>query len=514
MLKNKAILLFFLLLFIFRLALVLQNLMWFQDTANDQFFAVKILDDLKEGNILVKEGITNSGLNTRYPPFYTYLLAIIRAIHNSYEATLAVHIALSFWLLILVYKIARLLSSDAGGLVAFTIAFFSPLLIEASTVVYSAYFPLPFAFFSLYLLLKELLTDKPRVSLVLIAIFIITFMTTFSYALGFQVILTIVFILIYEKTLKQKFIYLFATFASFITFNLNTVSKYPIFEFLKTNFDNLFFPDKEVYRPGIYQNLLQQFYNNPELTFATIVTLTLLILYFIKSQPFKGKKEIAILVLFVYWLASSVIISGFGQFYKGVFAYPILYIVVGCFVSNLAGKTLSKKTGNILIIAATFAVFIVIPGLNLPRFRNLEMSHYNLSKNYITNLINQEDTKTLFLLLQERNNRIVYWASQSIWYFDYLVRGQDYELFPSLFCPTLLEGECYRTTPDKIKILCPTQSPEIDIFDPVKKSDCTKEAERLNSLVGAKRSHKLAGSFYEIVVDKIKYGKLEKSLLY
>src|SRR5688572_790365 len=110
MLKHKLILILFLLFFVFRLALILQNLMWLQDTSNDQFFAVKIVNDLKVGKILVHEGILNSGLLTRYPPYYVYLLGFIRLINNTYEATLVVHIFLSFLLLIIIYKITKLLS--------------------------------------------------------------------------------------------------------------------------------------------------------------------------------------------------------------------------------------------------------------------------------------------------------------------------------------------------------------------------------------------------------------------
>jgi len=512
MLRNKLILISFLLLFLFRLSLVLQNLMWFQDTANDQFFAVKIVNDLKSGKIIIQEGITNSGLDTRYPPFYTYTLGLIRLVNNTYEATLAVHVLLSFLLLIVIYKITSLLSSQNGGLIAILISSISPILIEESAVVYSAYFPLPFAFLSLYLLLKELLNERPSTPKIIFSLFLVAFMTTFSYALNFQLVLSVVLLLFFIKNLIKKLLFSFAGVIFFLLFNLKSVLEFSIYEFFKANFYNLFFPDKEVYRPGLYDNLLQQFYNTPEIFFAGAIVITILFVYFVKSRS--NNKRGMVLSLFFYWIMSSAIISRFGQFYKGIFAYPILYIVLGSFLDKWAEGYFPKNISRTALGIVTIVLFTVIPASTFPKFGSLNSSHYYLSKDYIQKLVNEDDSKTLFLILTKRNNNLVYWPSQIIWYFDYLVNNQFYELFPNQFCPALLEGECFRVVPEKIRIICSTEPPEINIFDIVQKSDCVNEARRINSLTGATETYKVNGSYYDISVDQTKYKNLERSFLY
>lgn len=487
--------------------------MWLQDTANDQFFPVKIVNDLKAGKILVNEGIANSGLNTRYPTYYVYLLGFIRLINNTYEATLVVHIFLSFLLLIIIYKITKLLSSENGGLIALTIATFSRVLIEESAVVYSAYFPLPFAFFSLYILLKELLSKRPNPTLILLSLFILAFMTTFSYALCFQLVLSIILLIIFAKNRLQKFLFSLAAITFFLLFNLQTVLKYPIYEFVKTNFRILLFPDTDIYNPGIYDNLFHQFRAEPGVFFLGVILISILFIYFTKSHSSQNDNKKVVLILFFYWIISSVIISRFGQFYKGIFAYPILYIVLGCFFDKIAKDRGPKNILRLIVSATAIVTFIIIPTLTLPKFRSLSLSHYNLSKEYAQKIVAEENIKTLFLILTERDNKMVHWSSISIWYFDYLIHNQNYELLPNQFCPALIDGECFRAIPDKIRIICSTESPETDIFEIVQKSDCITEAERINLLTGS-NTYKVNGSYYDIQVDKTKYKNLRNSIIY
>ncbi len=513
MIRSKLITIFFICLFVFRLALVLQNLVWFQDTANDQFFAVKIVNDLKDGKFIVQEGITNSGLNVRYPPYYTFLLAFLRLVNNTYESTLVFHIFLTSLLPILIYKIAKLLSSESGGIIAMLVALTSPILLEVSTVVYSAYLPLPFAFVALYILIKELLSKNQKSPLIIFSLFLTASLTTFSYALNFQLVLSAVLIVFLTKKTASKYLYVASTVFFFLLFNFKSILQFSLYNFIKSNFQNLFFPATEVYKPGVIENIIQQFYNKPETVFLGLFLIISLVTYLIKSKFKNENRKKTVLILIAYWFISTVLISRFGQFYKGIFVYPVLYVVLGCLLENLSQKPFKKFPSRLIFGVVFILIFIIIPTSSLPRLRNFNESHYRLSKNYAQKLVSETDKKTLLLVLSERNNKLIYWMSLNVWYYDYLVNKDKYELFPKEFCPVSLEGECFRIVPDKIRIVCTTQPPEIYIFDIVKKHQCDSEAQRISSIVGAE-PYKTTGSFYDIQIDGEKYKNLQESLIY
>jgi len=496
----------------FRFLMIFVNLGWNDDMARDQIYARLLF----KNQSMVDLGHWNSVLGVSYPPYYYYILASIRSVHDSYGMVLLVHVILGIVALVFIYKITKVLSSKTEAIIAVSLCTISPIMINVNSSVWSSYFSTSIGIIAMYWGINAFYSKPQNMTQITLAIITTSFLTTIFYGATLQLLLLVVlmFWLGNRGVVKKIFIFLLAITA-FSLFNFKLVSQNSVLHLINLNLNPVL--DTNIVN---YKNFFSQLYFNMsdniiKPRFVVVFSVTFLLLFIIYFFS-RNKRTTKIIVgsLLVYTLFGFFFSAKTGEAYHGIFQYPFIYVLFAIFskkiITTIKGKT-SYFVYIFLIVSMFYAVF---PQQLFKNFINKNMSKYSLIKDYSFLILNKnKDNNVLILSPFEKNGTAIYWQSANFWYYDTFTNPKNYELQPTSLCRVATGGICYSNIPDMIILLCAFNENKLNNFlYPISPGLCSNELARIESLVGSNVRHKVDEINY-ITVDKNKYLKLKESLL-